>query len=196
LTEQKTCNVGEEMQWGMKILHLRLTAAGHMLDLRFRVLDPAKAAYILSRNNKAYILDQESGKALPVPVTKGGPLRQTSLKPQSGRVYFILFSNAGGIAQEGSKMTLAIGDIRIKDITVQGAGAQSAEKDGELPELNESQIKKWKAIKEVLQKEYAVCVEHCGNEKSCLDKCDRAHAAREKNEYLRLMYQEQGDPDI
>jgi hypothetical protein len=185
---QKTCPSGQEGQWGIKILNLRLTAAGHMLDLRFRVLDPDKAVEILSRNNEAYIVDQESGKALPVPVTKAGALRQTTLNPQAGRVYFILFSNTGGLVKEGSIVTLAIGDVRIKNIAIQTSGAEG--KGEELLAMDESKLKEWKAIRERLRKEYAVCIEHCGKDKTCIHNCSQAHAARKQSDYFRLLHQE------
>ena len=36
-----------EAQWGIEIKSLRRTAAGHLLDFRFKIIDPAKAALLL-----------------------------------------------------------------------------------------------------------------------------------------------------
>ncbi len=69
--------------------------------------------------NKAYLLDQASGVALPVPRTaKVGPLRQTNFRADPRRVYFILFSNPG-VVKSGSLVTLVVGDVRFENITVQ-----------------------------------------------------------------------------
>jgi hypothetical protein len=67
-----------EEQWGVKIESLRTSAAGNLLDFRYRIIDPEKASYLVDRRNKAYMIDQASGRVLSVPTTaKVGPLRQT-----------------------------------------------------------------------------------------------------------------------
>jgi hypothetical protein len=186
---ERTCNIGKEKQWGIRILHLRSTAENHMLDLRFRVLDPEKAREVLSRNHKSYLIDQTTGKTLPVPVTKAGALRQTTLKPEAGRVYFILFSNGNGFLQQGSQVTWVIGDIRIKNIALEGPGTKVNEAGVDPVKLQDSRINEWKAIRKKLQHEYDVCVEHCGNDKTCIEKCRNVRVNREKNEYLRIIYE-------
>jgi hypothetical protein len=122
-----------EKRFGIRIISLRPTALGHMLDLRFQVVDPEKAKPILDRNTKSYLVDQKSGKTLPVPVTKSGSMRQTTLKPESGRVYFILFSNPKGMVKENGRVALVIGDFKKEDISVQAAGAVPASTDYPAP---------------------------------------------------------------
>lgn len=112
-----------EKRFGIRILSLRPTAAGNMLDMRFRVLDPEKAQPILDKGKKAFVLDQASGKALSVPVTKAGSWRQTTSKPEAGRVYFVLFGNPNKLVKENSKVTVVIGDFKKNDIVVGSSGA-------------------------------------------------------------------------
>jgi hypothetical protein len=112
-----------ENNFGIKILSLRPTAGGQMLDLRFQVIDPEKAKLVLDKNKKAYILDDKTGKTLPVPVTKAGSMRQVTLKPETGRIYFILFSNPNRMVKEGGSVSLLIGDFRKNDIVVDSSGA-------------------------------------------------------------------------
>lgn len=107
-----------EKEFGIQILSLRPTAAGQMLDLRFQVFDPEKAKPVLDKNKKSYLVDQKSGKTLAVPVTKAGSMRQTTLKPEAGRVYFTLFANPGVVVKEDSLVTIVIGDFRKSDVTV------------------------------------------------------------------------------
>ncbi len=126
-----------EKKAGIKIVSLRPTGGGQMLDLRFQVLDPEKAEAVLDKNRKAYLLDGKTGKALPVPVTKAGPMRQTTLKPEANRIYFILFSNPGGRVKENDKLTLVIGDFKREDIIVQAAGAASTPADKPTPQKAE-----------------------------------------------------------
>ena len=60
--------------WGIQVVSLRTTAAGSMLDFRYKVLDAKKAESLFVRKTKPYLIHQESGKVLSVPVTaKVGP---------------------------------------------------------------------------------------------------------------------------
>jgi hypothetical protein len=115
-----------ENNFGIKIVSLRPTASGQMLDLRFQVVDPEKAKAVLDKNKKAYVLDGKTGKTLPVPVTKAGSMRQATIKPEAGRIYFMLFSNPNRMVKEGSSVSLIIGDFRKDGIIVDASGAAPA----------------------------------------------------------------------
>ena len=110
-----------EEKWGVKVESLRTSAAGNLLDFRYRIIDPEKASYLVDRRNKAYMIDQVSGKVLSVPTTgKVGPLRQTVRYglPKKDRVYFILFGNHH-IIKPGNKVTVVIGDFKAENIVVE-----------------------------------------------------------------------------
>jgi len=105
-------------KWGIELVAMRSTAAGHMIDFRYRVLDAEKAAPLFVRKTKPYLIHQESGKALAVPNTaKLGSLRNSNI-PQQGRTYWMFFGNSHGLIQIGDKVTVAIGDFRATDIEV------------------------------------------------------------------------------
>jgi len=109
-----------EDQWGISITGIRLSGAGYFLDFRYRVIDPDKASQIVKRDIKPYLVDNETGAVMGVPApTKLGPLRQTSVKPYKDRVYFIMFANPGKYIKKGRKVTVVIGDVKIKDLTVE-----------------------------------------------------------------------------
>ena len=72
-----------EANWGVRVESIRLTAAGHMVDFRYRVIDPEKAATLTKRGREAFLVDEATGTKLPVPVTKVGQLRGTGTLPQS-----------------------------------------------------------------------------------------------------------------
>jgi hypothetical protein len=118
-----------ETTFGITLVSLRPTAAGQMLDLRFKVIDPQKARPLLAKSSKAYLVDTASGKVLPVPVTKAGSMRQTTPKPEAGRVYFMLFSNPGRLVKEGSRVDLAIGEFRKVGVVVDASGALAERPD-------------------------------------------------------------------
>jgi len=95
-----------------------MTARGHMVDFRYRIVDAEKAAALFSRNAKPYLVDQESGKVLAVPRTaKVGPLRSSN-EPQEGKVYWMFFGNPG-VVKTGSNVTVVIGDFKVENLVVE-----------------------------------------------------------------------------
>ena len=111
-----------EATYGIRVAGLHLSAAGSMLDFRYRVIDAQKAAPILDGKFKAYLLDEARGAKLGVPDTPVlGRIRQTSRnnKILTDHTYFIMFGNPGKAVQGGDKVTLLLGETRITDLTVQ-----------------------------------------------------------------------------
>ena len=107
-----------EDRWGIQIKGIRLSAAGYMLDFRYRVVDPEKAGPLFKRQIKPYLVDQANGAKFIVPTTaKLGPIRNSN-KPQSGRTYFMFFANPGRYVKAGNKVTVVIGDFRAEDLVV------------------------------------------------------------------------------
>ena len=115
----KKNTVDLEVHWGVKPEAIRLTAAGHMIDFRYRVIDPEKAMGLMKRGDKAFIIDKASGIKLPVPVTKVGPMRGTGTKPKADKVYAVMFANSGGVIQRGSEVTVVIGKFRAEGLIVE-----------------------------------------------------------------------------
>jgi hypothetical protein len=105
---------------GIRVESLRLTAADYMLDLRYRVTDPERAAAFFSRKTDLHLVDPVSGARLAVPSTaKLGRLRQVARKDMTDRSYFMLFANPGRYLKAGSQVTLVAGDTRISHLTIE-----------------------------------------------------------------------------
>jgi hypothetical protein len=106
--------------WGVEPLSVRVSAAGYILDFRYQVTDPDRARPLLQKQVIPYVLHPQSGATLMVPApAKVGPLRQTTLRPEKGRTYFVLFANPGGLVQAGDHVTIVIGDYRAEDLIVE-----------------------------------------------------------------------------
>ena len=45
----------------------------------------------------------------------------------------------------------------------------------------------WESRKSVAQKDYDVCLEHCGYDQSCLDRCETVYKIRLDREYKMLL---------
>ncbi len=108
-----------EEKWGVQIIGIRVTAAGLMLDFRYRVIDAEKAAPLFDRGTKPYLIDQKTGAKFVVPnPPKTGPLR-TSDTPQQGRTYWMFFGNPGRRVKPGNKVTVVIGDFKAENLMVE-----------------------------------------------------------------------------
>jgi len=111
--------VNIEERWGIQILSIRLSANDHMLDFRYRVIDPEKAHMLTQKQINPYLIDQATGKKLNVARTRLGPMRQTTVKPISGRNYAILFGNTNKMVKAGSKVTVVIADFKAENLVVE-----------------------------------------------------------------------------
>jgi hypothetical protein len=107
-----------EEKWGIKVESTRLSAGGYMVDFRYRVLDANKAAPILDRRVRPYLVDQASGATFIVPnPPKVGQLR-SGKNIKEGKIYFIFFANPGRYVKSGNKVNVVIGDCKIENIVV------------------------------------------------------------------------------
>jgi hypothetical protein len=107
-----------EVDWGIKVESARLSAAGYMVDFRFRVLDAAKAAQIFDRKTMPHMIDQATGATFIVPTPpKIGQLRSGG-NIQEGKIYFIFFANPAKYVKSGNKITVEVGDFKVQDIVV------------------------------------------------------------------------------
>lgn len=108
-------------KWGVEIVGLRRSAVGHVLDFRYRVLDPEKARPLVEGRATPHVIDHARKLLLQIPAPeKVGQLRQRHMSARPGVVYFMLFGNPGRAVQAGDKVSVVIGDFRIDDIVVEG----------------------------------------------------------------------------
>lgn len=106
-------------RFGIDNMHVRSVSSGQSIEFRYRVLDADKAALLTDRNASPYLVDQQTGIKLQVPVVEQiGALRQTA-RPQVGREYFMLFNNPGKLVKPGRRVDLACGPIHIRGLIVE-----------------------------------------------------------------------------
>jgi hypothetical protein len=106
--------------YGIEVVRIKPALDGLMLDLRYRITDEAKAMATLQRNTPLSLVDQATGEVLQVPnMAKVGRMRNVPGPNDAGKLLWIFFGNPGGVVKTGSKVTFVIGDVKIKDITVE-----------------------------------------------------------------------------
>lgn len=126
--------LGTEEDWGIKVIGVSLTADGGMVDVRYQVTDPEKAAAALggsvdhshgsvsveSLQNAPLLVDEETGYAvLEANLHQMGGVKRERQSPEVGKTYFILFANTGGLVEPGDEVSLAAADLRLEHLTVQ-----------------------------------------------------------------------------
>jgi len=105
--------------FGVKVLAVRRTANGYMLDFRFRITDIEKATEIMQRKIKARLTIEKDNSTLHVPVSyKLGALRQSGANLLENKNYFMFFANPGNHVKEGDLVTFELGGFKAEHITV------------------------------------------------------------------------------
>jgi hypothetical protein len=100
---------------------MRLTAAGMMLDFRFRVVDADKALPLFDHRIKPYVVADKSDIKLPVPMAaKVGAFRPTNRGKniKADKTYYMIFGNPDRYVKAGEKVTVVIGDFRLEHLMV------------------------------------------------------------------------------
>lgn len=108
--------------YGIRLDGLRLSAHGYLLDLRYRVTDPDKAAPLLDAKKKVQLIDSARNAKLGVPESPViGGMRQTSRNRviYTDRDYFVLFVNPGRAVRSGDQLDLAVDGVKIAQLTVE-----------------------------------------------------------------------------
>jgi hypothetical protein len=112
-------NTFMKREWGIEILYVRQTAAGYMLEFRYKVLDAEKAKSLFERQNKPMLTHVETGSELIVPTpAKTGALRNSN-PPKDGLTYWMFFANPGKLVERGEHVNIQIGDFLAENLVVQ-----------------------------------------------------------------------------
>lgn len=112
-------NTFMKREWGIEILYVRQTAAGYMLEFRYKVVDAEKAKPLFERQTKPILTHAESGAQLIVPTpAKTGALRNSN-PPLDGHTYWMFFANPGKLVEPGQHVNIQIGDFLVEKLVVQ-----------------------------------------------------------------------------
>lgn len=97
---------------GLRVLLVGVTAAGGLVDFRFRVLDAEKANQFLRVPQNLPQL------AVPGKATRLQPPRETLINAsfENDQVYYFLYSNIGGLIKPGGPVIVIFGDEQLEPI--------------------------------------------------------------------------------
>jgi len=112
-------NTFMKREWGIEIMFVRLTAAGYMLEFRYKVVDAEKAGALFKRQNKPMLIHFKTGAQLIVPTpAKTGALRNSN-PPKDDHTYWMFFANPGKLVESGEHVSIEIGDFLVENLVVQ-----------------------------------------------------------------------------
>ncbi len=112
-------NTFMKREWGIEILFVRQTAAGYMLEFRYKVVNAKKAQALFQRQVKPMLTHTESGAKFIVPTpAKTGALRNSN-PPKDGHTYWMFFANPGQFVKPGEHVSIEIGDFVVENLVVQ-----------------------------------------------------------------------------
>lgn len=105
--------------WGIDSLGVKYAESGELLRFNYRVLDSAKAAPLNDKKLAPALIAPRAGVKLTIPsLEKVGQLRQSS-PPESGKVYWMAFSNKGRPVRPGDRVNIVIGNFHADNLLVQ-----------------------------------------------------------------------------
>ncbi len=104
--------------WGLDSLEVKSVESGEMIRFSYRILDPDKAKTLNDKKYNPSLIDEKAHVKLVVPqMEKVGQLRQTA-EPETGREYWMLFSNKGRLVKRGDRVDVVIGQFRAQGLVV------------------------------------------------------------------------------
>ena len=104
--------------WGIDDLVVKWGESGEVIRFNYRVLDADKAQTLNDNKNEPSLIDPERGVKLVVPAMENvGKLRQ-SVPPQTGKSYWMVFSNKGRLVRRGDHVIVAIGGFHADGLVV------------------------------------------------------------------------------
>ncbi len=104
--------------WGVDSLSVKRVESGEVIRFSWRVLDTDKAKVLSDKDAVPSLEDPRAGVSLVVPAVENiGMLRQTQT-PESGRSYWMAFSNRGRLVKPGDRVNVVIGPFHADGLVV------------------------------------------------------------------------------
>jgi hypothetical protein len=104
--------------WGIDSLSVKSVESGEIIRFAWRVLDADKARPLNDKKTEPSLIDPLAGVSLVVPtLEKIGQLRQ-SAAPESGKSYWMAFSNKGRLVRRGDRVNVVIGPFHANGLVV------------------------------------------------------------------------------
>ncbi|MFM2072501.1 MAG: hypothetical protein RLZZ623_2764 [Actinomycetota bacterium] len=108
-------NAEIESKYGIKFLSVDITAAGGMIQVRFQVLDSDKAEAVHAAPTTPFVIAGDGTKFADPGMV--GHSHVGKAKP-AGATDFVLLANSAGSVKPGDKVSIQVGDLQLRNVTV------------------------------------------------------------------------------
>jgi hypothetical protein len=116
-----------EQEFGLRVDLVGMSAGGGLIDFRFTVLEPEKAAPLFepSTTGSSSATQGHASATLPVLFAEDshtlirarGSMGHHRPNLAVGKTFFILYPNPGGEIQAGSPVSIVLGSVRVEHVT-------------------------------------------------------------------------------
>lgn len=104
--------------WGLESLNVKAVESGALIRFSYRVLDPEKAKLLNDKKTEAFLEAPARNVKLSIPsLEKVGQLRQGTTE-QSGKSYWMAFSNPRRTVKPGDHVNIVIGTFHANGLMV------------------------------------------------------------------------------
>ena len=105
--------------WGLDSISVKAVESGALIRFSYRVLDPQKASILNDKKVEAFLDSPAERVRLSIPsLEKVGQLRQGT-KEESGKVYWMAFSNPRRTVKPGDHVNVLIGKFHADGLLVE-----------------------------------------------------------------------------
>jgi hypothetical protein len=100
---------------GVRVVRVAASGGGGLLDLRFQVVDPDRAAAVHDADTPPALVDERTGGVI------AGLFMGHSHhgRPKAGVTYYLVFENPGNFVKRGDRVSVVLGPARLQHVRVQ-----------------------------------------------------------------------------
>jgi hypothetical protein len=106
--------------WGIEAPSVKAVESGVIIRFNYRVLDPEKAKMLSDKKFEPVLQCPDKGVQLVIPsLEKVGQLRQAPHTIETGKSYWMAFSNSGRPVKPGDRVDVVIGSFHAQGLIVE-----------------------------------------------------------------------------
>ena len=100
---------------GVRVVRVAASGGGGLLDLRYQVVDPDRAAATHDLDTPPALVDERTGGVIAGLLM--GHAHRARLK--AGLTYYLVFENPGNLVRRGDRVSVVLGAARLAHVPVQ-----------------------------------------------------------------------------
>jgi hypothetical protein len=99
---------------GVRVVRVAVTGGGGLLDVRYEVVDPGRAADLHDAATPPAVVDERTGAPIEGLLMGHAP----HSRPKAGVTSVLIFVNPGNMVRRGDRVSLVLGGARLEHVVV------------------------------------------------------------------------------